>query len=119
MINTIVTWYLITFYLSIPGFIKKAGYNPLLGLIPVVNVYCLLRALEINPIFLIIISLLLIFLPDRAFVVTSIVIFLPFMISDCYEDNLIYSFLALVIPFIMYPYIAYIHGIYSYKKVGE
>lgn len=119
MINKIVTLYLVTLYLSIPGFIKKAGYHPLLGLIPVVNVYCLLRALEINPIFLIIISLLLIFLPDRAFIVTSIVIFLPFMIVDCYEDNLLYSFLALVIPFVMYPYIAYIHGIYSYKKVGE
>ncbi len=119
MIEKITILYLVSLYLSIPGFIKKAGYNPLLGLIPIVNIYCFIRTLDINPIFLIIISLLLIFLPDRAFIVTSIVIFLPFMVVDCFEDKLIYSFLTLVIPFVMYPYIAYIHGIYSYKKVGE
>ena len=119
MITKITILYLVTLYLSIPGFIKKAGYHPLLGLIPIVNIYYLLRTLDVNPIFLIVISLLLIFLPDRAYIVTTIVIFLPFMIVDCFEDNIIYSFITLVIPFVMYPYIAYIHGIYSYKKVGE
>ncbi len=118
MIKGIVILYIITLYLSIPGFIKMAGYRPLLGLIPIVNIYFLLRTLDTNPIFLMLISLLLIFLPDRVFILTSIVIFLPFMIGDCFEDKIIYSVLALVLPFLFFPYIAYIHGSYSYKKVS-
>ncbi|MBQ8131817.1 MAG: hypothetical protein IJ193_04940 [Bacilli bacterium] len=119
MIAKIVTMYLVSLYISIPGFVKKAGYNPFLGLVPIVNIYLLIRTLKINPIFLMVIALLLIFLPDRAFIVTSIVIFLPFMVVDCFEDNILYSFLSLVLPFIFFPYIAYIHGIYSYTKEGE
>lgn len=118
MIKEIIILYVITLYLSIPGFIKMAGYHPLLGLIPIVNIYCLLRTLDVNPIFLILLSLLLIFLPDRVFILTSIVIFLPFMIGDCFEDKMIYSFLALLLPLPILPYIAYIHGSYSYKKVS-
>lgn len=119
MIEKIVAVYILSLYISIPGFIKKAGFNPYLGLIPIVNIYYLIRTLKINPIFLIIISLLIIFLPDRAFIVTTIVIFFPFMVVDCFESNIIYSILALLLPFPIFPYIAYIHGMYSYTKEGE
>mgnify|MGYP003306300645 CR=1 FL=1 len=116
MIRIIVIVYLLSIYISIPGLIGKANYNWLLGWIPFVNIYYLLSVLEIKPIFLIIISLLLIFLPDRALIVTMMVVFLPFLIADCYENNVGYGFLGLILPFIVFPYIAYFHGEYLYSE---
>ena len=117
MIRIVVILYLVSLYLSIPALIKKAGIRFYLGLIPFVNIYFLFIVLKINPILLIVFSILMIVLPFRELFMTIFIIFLPFMISDAYEDKLLYSFLGLVIPFIIYPYIGYFHG--SYRYGGE
>jgi len=116
MIKIIVIFYLVSLYISIPGLIGKASYNWLLGWIPIINIYLLVKVLDINPILLIVLSLFIIFLPERTFIVTMIVIFLPFLLADCYEDNMIYGLLGLIIPFIIFPYIAYFHGTYLYSE---
>ena len=56
IIRMIIIAYLVTFYLSLPGFFSKAGYNALKGLIPLYNLYILIEILEINQLLLIIIS---------------------------------------------------------------
>ena len=114
MIRIVVILYLVSLYLSIPPLIKKAGIRFYLGLIPIVNLYYLFKVLKINPILLIVFSILMILFPFRELFLTMFIIFLPFMISDAYEDKLLYSILGLVIPFIIYPYIGYFHGAYRY-----
>lgn len=117
MIKTIVIAYCIVLYLSIPGFIGKAGYNWLLGFIPFLNIYLFIRVLNIKPILLILIGILLIISPFRSFIATAMIVYLPFMIGDCYETNLTYSFLGLIMPFFIFPFIAYFHGYYLYEGV--
>ena len=114
MIQTIGIVYILSLYLSIPGFIGKAGYNWLLGFIPFVNLYYLVLTLKIEPILLILVGILLIVFPERILIGTCIVMFLPFMIADCFETDLFYSFGCLILPFIFYPFIAYFHGSYLY-----
>ena len=114
MITNLVLLYLIILYLSIPGFLRLAGYKFYYGLIPIVNLYFFFKVLKINPIFLIIYSLLIIFIPYRDFLVTAIFVFLPFIIMDAFEEKLIYSFLTLLVPYFFYPFIAYHHGRYYY-----
>ena len=58
MIKILIIVYITSFYLSLPGFFSKAGYNSLSGLIPIYNLYILFQILEIKPITLIIIRLL-------------------------------------------------------------
>ena len=114
MIKMIILLYLLSIYISLPGLFSKAGYNALLGLIPIYNIYLLVQLLEINPILLIIISLGLIFLPDRVFVATLIAIFLPFLITDAYDKSIVYGIFSLILPFILIPYVAYLNGTYRY-----
>lgn len=114
MIINIVFLYLIILFISIPGFLKKAGIKFYYGLIPIVNIYFFFKALRINPILLIIYGLLLIFTPFKDLLATILVVFLPFLIMDAYEDNLIISFISLVVPFITFPVVAYYHGDYNY-----
>ncbi len=114
MIRIIIIAYLISLYLSIPALLNKAGYKFFYGLIPFFNIYLFFKVLEINPIFLIIYSILIIIAPFRELFITILVIFLPFMIGDAYETSLKYSFLGLVLPFIIFPYIGYFHGVYQY-----
>ena len=114
MINNLVLLYLIILYLSIPGFLSRAGYKFYLGLIPIVNLYYFFKVLKINPVFLIIYSLLIIFIPYRDFLITLLFVFLPFMTMDAFENNLFFSFASLIVPFILYPFVAYIHGRYNY-----
>ena len=117
MIEKITLIYIIILYLSMPGFLGKAGYNLWIGFLPIINIYYFLKVLEINPYLLLILSLGIIFLPARMFLVTLIFVFLPFLIGDCYEEKMIFSFLALLLPFPIYPFIAYFHGEYQY--IGE
>ena len=114
MINTIIILYVVGLYLSIPGFLRKAGIKFYYGLIPIVNIYFLIKALNIHPILLIVYGLLLIFLPYKDLLMTIMVIFFPFMLMDGYEKNILLSFAALILPFVIYPYVAYFHGIYNY-----
>lgn len=114
MIKIILIAYLVTFYISLPGLFTKAGYPALAGFVPIYNIYILVQILDIKPTYLIIIALLLIFLPDRVFIGTMIFVFLPFMISDAYNNNLMVSILGLFLPFLIFPYIAYIGGTYRY-----
>ena len=53
MIKILIIVYIISFYLSLPGFFSKAGYNSLSGLIPIYNLYILFQILEIKPIIVI------------------------------------------------------------------
>ena len=87
MIKVLIIIYILSFYLSLPGFFSKAGYNALSGLIPIYNLYILFQILEISPILLIIISLGLIFSPDRSFFGTLIFVFMPFILADAYEKG--------------------------------
>lgn len=114
MITNLVLLYLIVLYLSIPGFLMRSGYKFYYGLIPIVNLYFFFKVLKINPIFLIIYSLLIIFIPYRDFLVTMLFVFLPFMIMDAFETNLLFSFATLLVPYLFYPFVAYIHGRYNY-----
>lgn len=106
--------YFICFYLSLPGFFARAGYRPITGLIPIYNICILFMILKINPILIAVLGLGLIFLPCRMFVATLIIIFLPFLIADAYSDNLKIAILTFLLPFIMYPVLAYIKGYYTY-----
>ena len=115
MIKILIIAYIVSFYLALPGFFSKAGYNALLGLIPFYNIFLLMQILEINPILLLLLAIGLIFLPFRVFIVTLIVVFLPFMIGDAYSRSFIYSLIILIIPFIMFPLTAYLLGTYRYN----
>ena len=114
MITNLVLLYLIVLYLSIPGFLMRSGYKFYYGLIPIVNLYFFFKVLKINPIFLIIYSLLIIFIPYRDFLVTMLFVFLPFIIMDAFETSLLFSFATLLVPYLFYPFVAYIHGRYNY-----
>lgn len=103
----IVLAYFIVIYLSLPGLLSKAGYSLKDGLIPGYNIYILLIILEINPFLLIILSLGLIFLPQRMFVATLMFVFFPFFLCNAYSRGIIFSVLALVCPFLMFPILAY------------
>ncbi len=114
MISNIIIIYVIVLFISIPGFLRKAGIKFYYGLIPIVNIYFFCKALRLNPVLLIVYGLLLIFTPFKDLLITTLIIFLPFLIMDAYEDNLIVSFLALFVPFIAFPVVAYYHGDYNY-----
>lgn len=114
MIKILIIIYILSFYLSLPGFFSKAGYSALSGLIPIYNLYILFQILEVNPIILIIISLGLIFLPDRAYFGTLLFIFIPFMLADAYDKGKIIGLLCFIFPFIFYPLLAYFTGTYRY-----
>lgn len=114
MLKIIIIAYLVSFYLSLPGLFSKAGYSSLTGLIPIYNIYVLVQILEISPILLMIISLGLIFLPQRIAIVTLIFLFLPFLIADAYDKKIIFGLLGCILPFIIYPMIAYCTGTYCY-----
>ena len=95
MIETIVILYVLGLFLSIPGFLRKAGVKFYYGLIPIVNIYFFFKVLKINPIMLIIFGASLAFLPIRDLLMTIFIIFLPFMIMDAYERNILISFAAI------------------------
>ena len=106
---------LISLLVAMPGFIKKAGYKFIDGLIPGYNIYLFFTILEFPPILLIILALGLIFLPDRMFVATLFCALFPFLINDAYGKGKFSSLLTLFLPFIMYPYLGYFNGIYCYN----
>lgn len=98
----------IAFYLSLCGFLSRAGYPFWKGLIPIYNLSLLFVELNFKPIFLIIIGLLLIFLPDGMIIATMIYIFMPFIISYAYGKGFIVGLLTLIFPFAMYPLLAFV-----------
>lgn len=114
IIKIILIAYLVSFYLSLPGLFSKAGYNGLKGLIPFYNIYILIELLEINPFLLILLSLGLIFLPIRGYLVTLVFLFIPFLIADAYDKKPITGLITCILPFIMFPFIAYFSGTYRY-----
>ncbi len=114
MIKILLIAYLVTFYLSLPGLFSKAGYSAYKGLIPIYNIYILIEILNIKPIFLLILSLGLIFLEDRMYIITLIFVFMPFMIADAYDKKFITGLLGLFLPFFVIPYIAYANSTYIY-----
>ena len=107
----------ISLYLSLAGFINRAGFSLAFGLIPVLNIYIFFKIIGVNPIFLLLSVGLLYFPEARMAVITIFTIFLPFLIADAYDKNLLYGVLGLILPFIILPYIAYIKGDYCYEGV--
>lgn len=105
---------LLSLLIAIPGFVKKAGYSLWKCLIPGYNIYLFLSIIEFPPVLLILMALGLIFLPDRMFVATLFCIILPFLVNDAYGKGKISSLLTLFLPFVMYPFIGYLSGIYAY-----
>ena len=103
----IVLAYFIVLYLSLPGLLSKAGYSLKDGLIPIYNIYVLLTILEVNPFLLIVLALGLIFLPQRMFIATLMFVFLPFFLCNAYSRGIICSILTLILPFIMFLFLAY------------
>ena len=106
---------IIAFYISIPGYLQTAGYDFYKGFIPIYNLYLLIKALEIPPLLLMIFSLLIIISEDRMFFYTTMYIFTPFLIGDAYHKKLILPFLCLIIPFIIYPIMAYTQKEFIYE----
>ena len=56
----------------------------------------------------------LIFLPDRMFIATLLCVLLPFLVNDAFGKGKISSLFTVVLPFIMYPYLGYLSGVYCY-----
>lgn len=104
----------ITLYICIIGFNHRAENKFILGLIPIYNIYLFFKIIGLSPIILVISILLLIFNETRMMVVTFYTIFLPFIIADAYGKNFIYGLLGLILPFLIFPYLAFIAGDYSY-----
>ena len=108
--------YLICIYLSIPGFINKAGYKFILGLIPGYNLYLLFKILEIPTSIMIVLLLGLLFLVNKVFVIT--LIFLPFLLADAFSKKYSMPILGLLLPFIVFPYLAYSNNTsYNYNAM--
>ena len=105
---------LISLLISIPGFIKKAGYSFFKGLIPFYNIYLFFSIIEFPPVLLMLLALGLIFLPDRMFIATLLCVLLPFLVNDAFGKGKISSLFTLVLPFVMYPYLGYLSGVYCY-----
>ena len=95
------------------GFINLSGVPFWRGIIPVVNIYYLAKALQVNIVYIILITLCIIFLPFRMLFVTAIVLILPFAISYTYDGGFIGGILAIIAPFIVYPYLAFVKRKYN------
>ena len=107
---------LICLMISIPGYIAKSGESWWKGIIPIANIYYFLKVLKISPILLIVLALGLIFLPDRLLVLTIMCVFFPFIVTDTYGHGKIVGALGLILPFIIYPWLAYVSGTYIYEE---
>ncbi len=114
MVKIFLIAYFVAFYLSLPGFFSKAGYSAFKGLIPIYNIYIFFEILDIKPLFLMLLGLGLIFLEDRMFIMTFLFVIMPFAIADAYDKKLLTGIIGLFLPFIIFPYIAYMNGTYLY-----
>lgn len=103
------------FYISLIGFIGKAGYPFYLGLIPVVNLYFLFKSLHLSPILIFILGILLVFWEHRMFILSLFLVFLPFLISYAYGHKILGGVMAFLCPMIVYPYFAFWNGNYQYE----
>ena len=96
------------------GFINLSGVPFWRGIIPVVNVYYLSKSLQINLVYIIILTLCIIFLPIRMLFVTMIFVILPFALSYTYGGGFFGGLFGIFLPFIVYPYLAF-----SKRKYNE
>lgn len=99
--------YILGIYISIIGFINLAGIPFWRGIIPGLNIYYLAKVIHVHWVYLILLTLCIIFLPIRMLFVTSIFFILPFAISYSYGGGFIGGLLAIVAPFLVYPYLAF------------
>ena len=110
---------LIVIYFSIPGYLMKAGYSFFKGLLPIYNIIQLFKVLEIN-IGLLMILIGFILIPySRVFTLTLLYIFGPFIICHAYGKPVILGIVGVVFPFVFYPLMAYILGVYMYDTGVE
>lgn len=117
--NNLLLITLIVIYCSIPGYLMKAGYSLLKGLIPVYNVFTLFKVLEINLGLLFIIAGFIVIPYSREFTLTLLYIFLPFIICHAYGKPVILGLVGIIFPFVFYPVMAYILGTYVYDTGVE
>ncbi len=102
----------VTFYISIPFMLKRAGYNFALSFIPILNLYFLSKALKTNIIITIAIVLGIIFSPIRNLIITTLYFYLPFVFAYYFNIDFKMAAISLVLPFLGYPYIA-LRGSYN------
>ena len=107
---------LVCLIISIPGFISKSGEPWWKGIIPIVNIYYFLKGLKLSPILLMVLALGLICLPDRLLILTIMCIFFPFIVTDAYGHGKIVGLLGLIFPMLIYLWLAYISGVYTYVE---
>ena len=107
---------LIAFYISLVGFVAKAGYPFYFGLIPFLNLYCLLKSLHLSPILIAVLGIFMIFWEHRMFIFTLLLVFLPFLISYSYGHMWLGGILAFLCPIVVYPYFAFFNGNYQYES---
>ena len=81
--------YILGIYISIIGFINLAGIPFWRGIIPGLNIYYLAKVIHVHWVYLILLTLCIIFLPIRMLFVTSIFFILPFAISYSYGGGFI------------------------------
>lgn len=111
-----VSFYLVTLYVSIIGFLSKCGYSIKKTWIPFYNLYLFFRVLKISPILLILLALGLIFLEDRVLIMTIMIIFLPFICAYTFNKKIIWAIIALIFPFPGYILLSFTNGGYLYEE---
>ena len=110
--KTFIFLSLVLFHISLSFLLEKAGYNRLLCLFPGINLYYLSKAIKTNIILIILLVIGIILLPIRNLIMTLIYIYLPFIISYYYSQQIYVPIITLVVPFLGYPYMA-LRGYYN------
>ena len=117
--NNLLIIVLIVIYCSIPGYLVKAGHSFFKSLIPIYNIFQFFKALDIS-LGLLMILIGFIFIPySRIFTLTLMYIFMPFIICHAYGKPVILGIVGVVFPFVFYPLMAYILGVYMYDTGVE
>ena len=109
---------IIIIYLSIPGFLVKAGKPFYMGLIPIYNIYLFYKVIDVELGLLLILIGLSIIPYTSSFVLTMVYIFTPFIVCHAYSKNLLFGILGVIFPFVFYPLVGYFLGTYVYD-LGE
>ena len=110
--KTFIFLSLVLFHISLSFLLEKAGYNRLLCLVPGINLYYLSKAIKTNIILIILLVIGIRLLPIRNLIMTLIYIYLPFIISHYYSQQIYVPIITLVVPILGYPYMA-LRGYYN------
>ena len=97
---------------------KKAGRKIWEAVVPIYHLYVLFKILDLH-IFLFIILFIFIVIPITSkFFLLLVIIYLPFIIADCFGYKMVYGFLGVLCPVIMLPYMVF-KGSYRYSRIDN